>query len=183
LNIISIDPSLRSCGFYGSRDFGNDSSFSIQEKGDRIQVLGLFLRRFEEQAKYYDALLIEDYAFSRHSQSVTVQAEVGGLARAAFSAENKPVIEVGISTWKYITGISGKKATKKERADYIDLVYKKFGQGFDSTDSADAWMIYYSCAMIAANNILPTEPTERLRLEMDKKGIVFNTLLTKNGKV
>ena len=174
MNILSIDPSLRSCGFYGSRDFGNDSSFAIQEKGDRIQVFGLFLRRFEEQAKYYDALLIEDYAFSRHSQSVTVQAEVGGLARAAFSAESKPVIEVGISTWKYVTGVSGKKTTKKERADYLDLVYKKFGRGFDSTDSADAWMIYYSCAMIAANKILPTEPTERLRAEMIEKGIAFN---------
>lgn len=176
MNILSIDPSLRSCGFYGARDFGSDSSYTIRDKGDRIQVLGLFLRRFEEAARYYDALLIEDYAFSRHSQSVTVQAEIGGLARASFSAEGKPVIEVGISTWKYVTGVSGKKATKKDRADYLDLVYKKFGRGFDSTDSADAWMIYYSCAMILAGKVLPTEATERLKAEMMENGVTFGPL-------
>jgi hypothetical protein len=100
LNIISIDPSLRSTGVFTCVS-GKCAAYSLRYKEDRLELLGKYVRHFIAEAKKrYDLCIIEGYSMGSRSSSVTVQAEVGGIVRAFFSAVGTPIIEIPPQSWK-----------------------------------------------------------------------------------
>lgn len=154
LNFVVIDPSLRSSGVLVCRD-GKVSTYAIQRKTPRLQTLGWYLCHFAKLAKerQWNFIAIEEYAFSRQSSSVTVAAEIGGIIRACFSSYNIPILEMPIQTWKLITGIKMKKASVQDKRDYINAVIEKFGMECDTTDECDAFLMFYSIAMISRGTV------------------------------
>ena len=154
LNFVVVDPSLRSSGVLVCRD-GKISTYAIQRKTSRIVTLGWYLCHFAKLAKErsWDFLTIEDYSFSSQSRSVTVAAEIGGIIRACFASYNVPVLEMPIQTWKSITGIKLKKASVTDKREYINAVIEKFGMELDTTDECDAYLMFYSIAMISRGEV------------------------------
>lgn len=154
LNFVVVDPSLRSSGVLVCRD-GKISTYAIQRKTSRIVTLGWYLCHFAKLAKErsWDFLTIEDYSFSSQSRSVTVQGEIGGIIRACFSSYNVPVLEMPIQTWKSITGIKLKKVSVTDKREYRNAVIEKFGMDCDTTDECDAWLMFYSIAMISRGEV------------------------------
>ena len=170
MNILFVDPSMRSTGVYGIMGDGT-LSYTFKTESEHNGALGEIAREFRDKAQYYDVLLIEDYAFSRASQSVSKNGEVGGIIKGNFAYYGKTIIEISISTWKSICNFRMKKDTAKTKAAYIDAVYNKFGIHFDSTDSADAYMLYYSCKQILEGKAKDTEATARLWVKLKAAGI------------
>lgn len=149
-NFVIVDPSLRSSGVLVSNGL-NVRSYAITSKSTRLETLGLYLKHFSELAfsNNWDFLAIESYSFGSHSRSLTVQAEIGGIIRACFSAEKVPVIEIPIPTWKSVTGIRLKKTTKSDKKAYTDAVFKKYGVQFDTTDEADTYLMYQTLKAVS----------------------------------
>jgi len=170
LNVLFVDPSLRSTGIYALQA-GATISETFKTDQDHIEALGAIARYFSDPAKWYDALVIEDYAFSRASQSVSKNAEVGGIIRGWFAYYKKPVVEVGISTWKSICGIKLKKDTAKAKKAYIDEAFRRYGIHFDSTDAVDAYLIFYACKQILDHKVKETEAMTRLWVRLKAAGI------------
>lgn len=170
MNLLFVDPSMRSTGVYGIMNDGT-LSYTLTTKGEHIEALGEIAREFRDKALYYDILIIEDYAFSRASQSVSKNGEVGGIIRGCFAYYEKPVVEVGISTWKSICDFRMKKDTAKAKKAYIDEAYNRYGIRFDSPDACDAYMLYYACKQILAGHAKDTEATARLWVRLKAEGI------------
>ena len=170
MNILFVDPSMHSSGLYEIQDDARISE-TFKTDLDHIEALGAIARFFGEQAKMYDALVIEDYAFSRASQSVSKNGEVGGIIRGCFAYYGKPVVEVGISTWKSVCNFRMKKDTVKAKKAYIDEAYNRYGIRFDSPDACDAYMLYYACKKILNHEAKDTEATARLWVRLNAVGI------------
>ena len=170
MKILFVDPSLRSTGIFA---WNGDKHVSetFTTKSDHLEALGDIAIWFNSLAENFDALVIEDYAFSRASQSVSKNGEVGGIIRGAFSSRGKPIVEVGISTWKSIVGIRLKKTTANEKAKYIETVADKYGLKLQSTDACDAYLLYVACKAILEKKTKDTESIERLRARLLKAGI------------
>lgn len=152
MRVISLDPSLRSFGVYCNRD-GEETADTRQMPAsiDRLDALGRHLSWLSHiSAEGWDLCIIEDYAFSggrdrgQNSRGVTVQAEVGGIARGIFRARKIPIIEVPIGVWKAVTGVRLKKQTAGEKAAYLWTVKQLFERDFQTTDEADAFLLYHT---------------------------------------
>ncbi len=164
LNIIAIDPSLRSTGVFTVLD-GKINSYVLNFKEDRMTVLGKYLKHFASEAKDFDLLIIEDYSFGSQSRSVTIQAEVGGVIRSAFSARGKKIIEVPIQTWKAATGIRGDKVSLTGKSDYLNQVAGKYKVMFKTTDEADAFLLYMAVRL--ASQHMAKEIGANIRAQLD----------------
>lgn len=155
LRIISIDPSLRSSGVFIC-EAGKCRAYSIQRKEERLDLLGWYARHFARIAKEgFDLCLIEGYSMGSHSSSVTVQAEVGGVIRACFSANRIPIIEVAPMTWKSITGLAKLKLPKvsvQDKREYINHCIEEFSFTFDTTDECDAFYIFWAVVQMSRGN-------------------------------
>jgi hypothetical protein len=158
LNFVVVDPSLRSSGVLICRD-GKISTYAIEkkdpEKYPRLWVLGYYIKHFANLAKErdWDFLLIENYSFGSQSRSVTVAAEIGGIIRACFASYNIPILEMENATWKSITGIRMKKASVQDKREYRNAVLEKFGMDITTTDEIDAYLMFYSLAMISRGEV------------------------------
>ena len=152
LNILCIDPSLRSTGVLKLKE-GKITTYVIKRKEERVEALGWFLKHFAYVAKEttWDLVLIESYSFGSYSSAVTVQAEIGGIIRGIFSGYKVPIIEMPIQTWKAITGIRMKKGTLLEKSDYLNKVQEVVGYRFETTDEADAFLMFWSLKEISRN--------------------------------
>ena len=148
MKVIALDPSLRGFGVYAMRDgIEFHQVKAIPSSVDRLDTLGRILSWLSRlSAEPWDLCLIEEYAFSggksANSRSVTIQAEVGGIARGLFSARKVPIIEVGIGVWKAITGIRLQKGTAMHKSDYLNACENLYGKRFASTDEVDSFLIY-----------------------------------------
>lgn len=168
MNILAVDPSLRSTGMFFIED-GAFNSDVIQLKGDRLEVMGKMLLRFANEAKGFDLLIIEDYAFGGKDRSVTVQAEIGGIIRACFAARGKPIIEVPISTWKAHAGIKLPKDGPLWKSNYLNAVAEKFKLRYQTVDEADAFLLYATVRAAAQHKIKgPGAASINLKLEQFK---------------
>ena len=152
MRVIALDPSLRSFGVFCVRD-GEETADTrkIPANVDRLDALGRHLSWLSHvSAEGWDLCIVEDYAFSggspteKNSRSVTIQAEVGGIARGLFRARRVPIIEVPIGVWKAVTGVRLKKETAGERAAYIWTVKNLYGRTFETTDECDAFLLYHT---------------------------------------
>ena len=161
LNFVIVDPSLRASGVLICRDgkFTKDSAYTIQkkdpEKYPRLWILGYYIKHFAKLAKErkWDFLLIENYSFGSQSRSVTVQGEVGGIIRACFASWDIPIIEMENAIWKSITGIRLKKNSVQEKREYLNAVAEKFNMELGTTDECDAYLMFYSLAMISRGEV------------------------------
>ena len=150
MNIVALDPSLRGFGLYSIRDGVEHSEVkSIPASVDRLDTLGRILSWLSRvSAEPWDLCIVEDYAFSggrdrgQNSRSVTVQAEVGGIARGLFRARKVPVMEIPIGVWKSVTGIRLQKGTAMHKSDYQNAVSNLYGKRFGSLDETDAFLLY-----------------------------------------
>ncbi len=175
MNILFVDPSLRSTGVFAIIN-NKRESYTLVTICDHIAALGEIASHFTRTAKDFDALVIEDYAFGKASQSVSKNAEVGGIIRGTFAIDGKPIIEMPISTWKNITGVRLKKASAKDKRFYIETVSTLADRNFDSTDACDAWLIYWSSKRILEERNLQTDAQKRLKDDFHKAKIVFSDL-------
>ncbi len=74
---------------------------------------------------------------------MTKMGEVGGIIRCYFSRRRIPIIEVSPMTWKSLTiGVKQKKKPAAERDRYLQLVATSYGRQFQTTDCADAFLMY-----------------------------------------
>lgn len=145
LNIVSIDPSLRSTGIYYSKYGKTDTLVGV---GERYEVLANQMQTWLATfCTDVDLVLVEDYAFSRNSRSVTALAEVGGIIRATATFHRVPVIEVPSSFWKKRSGFgeSRKKNTKAEKQSYVEYGKSIYNLPYLNPDEVDATMIYLGC--------------------------------------
>lgn len=169
IDVISVDPSLRSTGVYIA---GKDQSFTIKTNPDedRVQTLSKLMRKWNEIFNGGgQLLLIEDYAFSRNSQSVTKLAEVGGIIRAAAGEFNMQILEIPSTFWKHWTNQSEAPDKKKEK-DYCEYFSKKYSRSFATTDEVDAFLIYQSCLNVlsASNAYAGAKTTPKCFLKLQK---------------
>lgn len=142
LKVISIDPSLRSTGVYYSKQ---DITATFRGNGERFDVLAEHLDTWLTTfCCECDLILVEDYAFSRTSRSVTTLAEVGGIIRACASLHRVPVVEIPSTFWKYYSGFgkSRKKSTNSEKDSYIEYGKTIVNMVYTTPDEVDARLIY-----------------------------------------
>lgn len=152
MKVISLDPALRSFGVYTNRDGVETSEVKrIPASVDRLDALGRllsWLSKLSAPEKEWDLCIVEAYAFSggrdrgQNSRSVTIQAEVGGIARGLFVARKVPVIEIPIGVWKAVTGIRMEKGTALHKSAYLNAVRTVYGKDFATTDEVDAFLFY-----------------------------------------
>ena len=154
LNIIVIDPSLRSSGVLTCKH-GKIETFAIQRKEERLQVLGYYTKFFVKTVKetQWDLCVIENYAFNKkQSGSVTACAEIGGIIRGCFSAVNVPIIEMVSSTWKSISGFGKyklKKVSVQDKRDYKNKCIELFGVECDTIDEVDSFLMFKTLQMVS----------------------------------
>lgn len=143
-NTVSVDPSLKSTGIYYSK---LNKCFSLDSKeSNRFKQLENILIYFKDCFLNQEILLIEDYAFSRNSRSVTIMAEVGGIIRACAAVNNLKIFEIPSTFWKKHScfGKTRKKVSKAEKKDYIQYSSFITGLSYKNPDEADAHLIYTS---------------------------------------
>ena len=129
---------------------------------DRCTKAHEYIFLLTKSARYfYDADAVKEEA-----------AEIGGIIRACFASYKIPIIEMPISTWKSITGIKMKKASVQDKRDYINAVIEKFGMELDTTDEADAFLMFYSLAMIS-RGVVKKGVGSNIRCELEKLKIVI----------
>lgn len=150
LNIIAIDPSMRSTGIFYFKQ-GISTSEAYCRKQDRLELYGLYLKKFMGIAKEtkWDLCIIEDYAFGKSggSRSMSGLAEIGGIIRSVFSAHHVPMIEIFPTTWQSFTKFKYPKATASDKNEYRAKFCEVFGKGdwtFETTDECDAYLLYYT---------------------------------------
>ena len=153
LNIIVIDPSLRSSGVLTCKH-GKIETFAIQRKEERLQVLGYYTKFFVKTVKetQWDLCVIENYSFGSQSSSVSVQSEIGGIIRGCFAARDVPIIEIAPATWKSITGFGKlklKKVSVQDKREYINKIMELFGVEVDSSDEGDAFLMFKTIQLIS----------------------------------
>lgn len=156
MRIISLDPSLRSFGIYSVEDGEEFSEVKrIPKEVDRLDALGRLLSWLSNvSAEPWDLCLVENYIFGggakkwngkvADSRSITIMAEIGGIVRGLFRARKVPVIEVNVEVWKAVTGIRMEKGTIGRTEQYTAAVAKVFGRKFQTTDEADAFLMYHT---------------------------------------
>ena len=146
MNIISIDPSMRSTGVY-CRVNGKEYSYSLKnpKRMTREKVLESTYSFFNAllcSAKYAFGL-IEGYAYNTSNrQGLYNLIEMVGVIRLCCSNYSVPLVTIGISTWKAMTIKHMKKNNKNQKLYYIETVATKYGKRFSTTDEADAYLIY-----------------------------------------
>lgn len=147
MRVCALDPSLRSFGVYMNRDGVETSEVkripaTESDRLDTLVRLGTWLSRLSSPDQQWDLCLVEGYSMGSNSSSVTVQAEIGGIARFLFAGRKVPVIEVPPQVWKSVTGVRLKKGTSMHKSDYLNAVRTLYGKDFSTTDECDAFLLY-----------------------------------------
>src|SRR3972149_3547419 len=147
MNLIAIDPSLRSVGVYavnGEREYSLTVTFHGQNLDNYIKLMVKSLSSVVEDFKPKVAV-IEGPSYASKGNAVVTMGKVHGILRTILVEHSVRVFEIAPPTWKSIIFGSKfrkiKKTTADDRVRYIKLASRKFKRKFDSTDSADAYML------------------------------------------
>lgn len=145
-NIVAIDPSMSSTGVAwgtGEYDF-RVRCFESKKLGDsvwhrvkRLEALVASINDVVLQAQP-GIVLIEQYAYSKNMGGQMFLGEFGGILRWHLVEHTPHVIEVSPTSLKKFATGSG--AAKKEMV--MAHIAKRWGHIFDSSDSADAYVMY-----------------------------------------
>jgi hypothetical protein len=154
LRWLSLDAGATRTGVWFLDDFdkGKDENvmrgvdtFSVT-KGKNEDRYAYFVRLRRTICTHFDAnvdvAIIEGYAYG--AQTITYTAEVKGVLIEAMRFCGANVVVMPVGTWKSISGFYMKKDTKTVREKYIDRASKMAGVRFDSTDSADAFLMWWA---------------------------------------
>ena len=163
-NIVAIDPSLTCTGICWGADAQHWQVQVCKSKpigtnvGDRI-------RRYERLIQQVDAIckaakpaliFIEGYAYSSNTGGQMYLGEFGGLLRWHLTEHTSHVYEVAATTLKKFA--TGKGNAKKEQV--IGHVQKNWNQLFNTSDEADAFVLY-QMALCAAGRVEPKNQPQR----------------------
>lgn len=146
MNIISVDPSMRSTGVYCRVD-GREYSYLFKNPArmTREEVLESTYKAFNAllcSARYMFGL-IEGYAYdTSNRRGLYSSVEMVGVIKLCFANYGVPLITIEIPTWKSMTIGHMKKNKKSQKLLYVETVAKKYGKRFGTTDEADAYLIY-----------------------------------------
>lgn len=162
LNIISIDPSLRSTGvcLHGS---GYTTLVFQPERNIYLNYLTVFNNLLDSME--YKLCLIEKPLMNKK------QYEVVGILKACLEYSGVPFIEVHPDIWRHIMGVKKllKGINKKTAAGirlYLDRVKSITCKSFATTDEADAYMMYKAVCDIMDKPGRLTKAAEKIRLEI-----------------
>lgn len=181
MNIIAVDPSLRSTGVFFVKD-GEVDAYVIRMKSPKNEVLAFLLRHFLLKANEFDLLIIEDYAFSAKGEQASIQGEVGGIIRACFQAKQKKIIEVPISSWHSYTKIKVKKGGGRNwEGDYCNEVASKFKVRLQTADEADAFLLFATVRAAVRGKFL-TPGAAKIRIACEEMGITSTDFRTSGGQ-
>ena len=163
MNVISIDPSLRSTGvFY--KIAGNDGYSEIvrPKKDNLFRILYYF-----SEITGFDVCLIEMQFMNN------AQIEVVGVIKAIMQGADIPFVEVHPDIWRHIMGVKQLlKGVNKKTATgirlYLDRVKLITCKSFDTTDEADAFLIYRAVCDIMDKPGRLTPAAEKIRLQIEE---------------
>jgi hypothetical protein len=155
VNIISIDPSVRSTGVYW-RYHGDElwTTLGFKASAEKSVILATVVNRLSEIIDHHGKFefgIIEDYAYLRQGsqKGMLSRAEIQGAILFTLARFGVKEVVMPIQTWKSLTlGIKCGKATKDGKEYYISQVFKRYGRFFDSTDTADAFLMAEAFDMI-----------------------------------
>lgn len=136
LNFIGLDLSLRSTGFSVVKNGKCIKFYSIKPKEHGDYRLKEVAMKITKDILEYDVsfVLMEGYAFSTHSRSVTILAELKGTLKSFFLLKGINYLEAAPTlVKKYATGNGN---SKKE--NMMLYVFKKFGIDCKNSDEADS---------------------------------------------
>ena len=150
--VVGIDPSLSNTGICSGHSPENKNTTMKcigrkPKKGETFKTVAQRVVRINElidQIKDHltrvspDIILIEAYAHSKNQKGKSSTIEFGGVLRCLLVEQAKQVIEVSPTTLKKF--VLGKGVGNKELI--IANVYKRWGVLFESSDEADAYVLY-----------------------------------------
>jgi hypothetical protein len=144
VNIVSIDPSLSCTGvFYHCRGRSGSYSIKLSSKIPQMRRLSMLFDAisgcpFVAQA---DLAIVEEHP--AHAPRATLLAEPNTITRLALYRRGIPVVTIPNNTWKQELRFPAmKKGSRAADLAYIDTVYRDYGRMFDTTDEADAYLMY-----------------------------------------
>lgn len=177
LDIITIDPSKICTGYYINT---TDETGVIKNKtktGNEDVLINIYYRMEDiVEQRNFDLAVIEGYSFNPvNPVAASVLMEIGGVIKLVFADHNIPVISIPPQSWRSKTIGKIKKSSKGK---YIQAVKEKYGREFETTDEADAYMIYMALAEIAKKTKY-LKPYEKVIREMIKYLIDKKTLHVK----
>lgn|SRR5512136_76907 len=150
MNVISIDPSKYSTGIYmtvheveTTTIIDNPKGCSNEQAADKIYDTVYSLLDIGNGTQF-DFGLIEGYSFNREKwQSIIPLAEIGGVIRLVFYKVGIPLVEIPTQSWRSISGVNKFGIDKqKEPEQYLQAIKNYFKKEFNTTDEADAYLIY-----------------------------------------
>lgn len=148
MNVISVDPGLECTGLYVFRN-GEGTATSVRRGGRAGYDHLVELRKVVMlHARGCHAALVEDYAYSRLPGGGKSAMEAGATVRTALAEVGLPPILVNPAIWKARTIGNMPKDTVGEKVRYLETVRKAYGKAFDTTDEADAFLIYLAALVI-----------------------------------
>jgi len=147
LNMIFVDPSLRSSGVFIVRKGKVDTyalQYTLKDFPDRLLVLAKYAMHFMKLNRdtVFDLLVIEDYMPGSKGNQARVAGEVGGVIRAIFSAHKVPVVEMPIQTWQGLLKFRMPKQSVAEKGEYINECLRRYGVRFETSDQVDAFLFF-----------------------------------------
>lgn len=173
MNVISIDPSLRSTGIYVKSPIAEEEySSCIKTKGNLYRMLALILSELDcDELIYPELWNVIDIAIIEKQFMNNEQQKVCGVIMGVIARNGIPIVEIQPQIWQSIIGWDRllKGINKKTAAGirlYLDRVKSITCKSFDTTDEADAYMMYSAVCDIMDKPGRLTQAAERIRLEI-----------------
>lgn len=147
LNMIFIDPSLRSSGVFILRKGKVDTyalQYPLKDFPDRLKVLAKYFTHFMKlnRETVFDLMVIEGYMPGSKGDQARVAGEVGGVIRSIFAVHKVPVIVMEIQTWQGILKFRYPKKSVPEQGEYINECLRRYGVRFETSDQVDAFLFF-----------------------------------------
>ena len=166
MRFLSVDPGLTMTGVWYHEPSWNQSFTLVREKGeDRYlfiaRVRATLIEKFKDRRP--EVGIVEDYPYGMDGNVLAAAIEAGGVVRAALAELGTKFVAIPPSTWKSAMNFRMKKDTVDQRRDYCLRASKIQGSVvFDSTDAADAYMMWKTIEKILMREV-KGKTAERLR--------------------
>jgi len=172
--MISIDPGKYRTGiFYKSTTL--EKSFCIKNRKPLADeyalvnihdMLNVMVNELYADGEEINFAIIEGYGVNlKKRNSMLFMGEVIGVIRLTLTLHDIPIITMPIQTWKHYCRIESKKSLIRK---YLDEVYQKFNMEFDTTDEADAYMMYRALVNISKKTKSLSETDIKIKDQLRK---------------
>ena len=144
---------------------------ALKTHTDKFAVLGMIrvgkiLNEITAEGQKINFAVIEGYGINPiNRRSMFILAEITGIIKLLLAKNNIPVITMPVQTWKKYCRI----VSDKKKVDYyVNEVEYRFGKKFNTTDEADAFMIYLALKEISEKTCALTKTDIRIKEELRK---------------